>query len=63
MPKDGYLVARGIGDDLGMAAINLEVFIALKKGGGAPLKRDLILALTGDEESDGAGIRYLIKQT
>lgn len=58
--KDGFLVARGIADDLGMAAVNLEVFILLKKS-GVPLKRDVILALTGDEESDGHGIQYLLK--
>ena len=59
-PKDGYLVARGIGDDLGMGAVNLEVFLELKKS-GVPLKRDVILALTGDEESDALGIKYLLK--
>lgn len=58
--RDGFMVARGVGDDLGMGAIDLEVFVQLKKS-GAPLKRDVILALTGDEESDALGIRYLLK--
>ena len=57
--QDGYLVGRGVSDDLGMAAINLEVFLALKAD-RKPLRRDVILALTGDEESGGAGIRFLL---
>ncbi|MBI1860994.1 MAG: M20/M25/M40 family metallo-hydrolase [Deltaproteobacteria bacterium] len=58
--KDGYLVGRGVGDDLGMAAMSLETFILIHKS-GRPLKRDLVLALTGDEESDGAGVQWLLK--
>ncbi len=59
--KDGYLYGRGTSDDLGMAAINLEVFIQLKKSGVA-LRRDLILAMTGDEETGGAGIQYILSK-
>lgn len=58
--KDGYLIGRGVSDDLGMAAINLEVFLMLKRSGVA-LRRDVILAFTGDEESGGTGIQYLLK--
>ncbi len=58
--REGYLYGRGAGDDLGMAAANLEIFLLLKRE-GVPLRRDVILALTGDEESGGAGIRYLLK--
>ncbi len=57
--KDGYLYGRGVSDDLGMAAINLEVFLQIKKS-GVTLKRDIILAMTGDEESGGAGIQYVL---
>lgn len=57
--RGGFLVARGVADDLGMAATALEVFIALKETGAA-LDRDVILAWTGDEESGGAGIRWLL---
>lgn len=60
MEKDGYLVGRGVGDDLGMAAVSLEVFLMLKRS-GVPLRRDVILALTGDEESGGKGIRHLLE--
>lgn len=58
--RDGFLYGRGVQDDLGMAVANLEVFIALKKL-KIPLKRDVILAFTGDEESGGAGIKALLK--
>jgi acetylornithine deacetylase/succinyl-diaminopimelate desuccinylase-like protein len=58
--KDGYLVGRGVNDDLGMASINMEVFLALAKA-RTPLKRDVILAWTGDEESGGTGIRWLLE--
>lgn len=55
----GYLYGRGVLDDLGRAAVYLEVVIYLKSI-GAPLRRDVILALTGDEEMNGAGVRHLI---
>jgi acetylornithine deacetylase/succinyl-diaminopimelate desuccinylase-like protein len=58
--KDGYLYGRGVIDDLGMATLNLETFLAIKKS-GVKLQRDLIIAFTGDEESGGLGIQYLLK--
>lgn len=58
--RDGYLYGRGVADDLGPAVVNLEALILLKAS-GVKLKRDVIVALTGDEESGGQGIRYLIK--
>ena len=57
--RDGFLVGRGVGDDLGMALLELETAILLKRS-GASLRRDVILAFTGDEESGGAGIRWLL---
>src|SRR5262245_15472899 len=57
--KDGYLYGRGVSDDLGMASMELVVFLALKES-GVRLERDVILAWTGDEESGGKGIRHLI---
>lgn len=57
--KDGFLVGRGVLDDLGMAAIALETFIRLK---GKPLSRDVILAWTGDEESGGLGLQRLLEE-
>ena len=58
--KDGYLQGRGVLDMLGTAAMDLEVFLLLKKS-QAPLRRDVILAFTGDEESSGMGVRYLLR--
>lgn len=59
--KEGFLYGRGVQDDLGMAVANLEVFIALKRL-KIPLKRDIILAFTGDEESGGTGIKALLEK-
>jgi acetylornithine deacetylase/succinyl-diaminopimelate desuccinylase-like protein len=58
--KDGFLVGRGVSDDLGMAAVALEVMRLLKQN-RVPLRRDVILAWTGDEESGGKGIRWLLQ--
>jgi acetylornithine deacetylase/succinyl-diaminopimelate desuccinylase-like protein len=58
--KDGYQYGRGIRDDLSMVTSNLEVFVLLKRS-GVKLRRDVIIAFTGDEESGGAGIRALLK--
>ncbi|MEO2167502.1 MAG: M20/M25/M40 family metallo-hydrolase [bacterium] len=58
--RDGYLYGRGTGDDLAMASIELIVLEELKRSGVA-LKRDIILAWTGDEESGGAGIQWILE--
>lgn len=57
--RDGYLTGRGVDDDLGMATVALEVVLLLQRQ-GTPLRRDVILAWTGDEESGGAGVRWLL---
>ncbi|MBS1972597.1 MAG: M20/M25/M40 family metallo-hydrolase [Bdellovibrionales bacterium] len=59
--KEGYLYGRGVIDDLSMAAASVEILVLLKKY-NTPLKRDVILALTGDEESGGAGLSSLLKK-
>ncbi len=56
----GYLYGRGVVDDLGMAAVELEVLLLLQKA-RIPLARDVILAWTGDEESGGAGLEWLLE--
>ena len=58
--SDGYLYGRGSDDDLGMAAVELETLLLLHAA-GVPLARDVILAWTGDEESGGDGIRWLLE--
>jgi acetylornithine deacetylase/succinyl-diaminopimelate desuccinylase-like protein len=57
--KDGWLYGRGVTDDKSWAAMATALLIELKRS-RAPLHRDVILALTGDEESGGAGIRYIL---
>jgi acetylornithine deacetylase/succinyl-diaminopimelate desuccinylase-like protein len=59
--KDGYLYGRGVSDDLGMGVANMETFLNIKES-GINLRRDLIIAFTGDEESQGSGIIALLKQ-
>lgn len=58
--KDGYLYGRGTADDLGMAAVELVV-LEMLKGEGVALRRDIILAWTGDEESGGGGIQWILE--
>jgi len=60
--EDGVLVGRGVADDLGMAALILEVLLLLHEE-HTPLARDVILAWTGDEESGGSGIRHLLAES
>jgi acetylornithine deacetylase/succinyl-diaminopimelate desuccinylase-like protein len=57
--RDGFLYGRGVNDDLSMAAVALEVLLLLKAQ-RIPLARDVILAWTGDEESGGSGVRWLL---
>jgi len=58
--KFGWIYGRGVIDDKGWAAVATAVFLELAKE-KQKLHRDVILALTGDEESGGLGIRHLLK--
>ena len=61
--ENGYFYARGASDDKAMAAALVAIMIQLKQQ-NVRLNRDLILALTADEEiipSKFSGIEYLIK--
>jgi acetylornithine deacetylase/succinyl-diaminopimelate desuccinylase-like protein len=59
--KDGYFYGRGTTDDKAMAAAWVSAFIRLMNEGYKP-DRDLILALTADEESgDYNGVDWLVK--
>jgi acetylornithine deacetylase/succinyl-diaminopimelate desuccinylase-like protein len=49
LEQDGFFYGRGSADDKAMAAIFTALFVE-KARSGAPLRRDLILALTADEE-------------
>lgn len=60
--KDGYYYGRGTSDDKAQAAIWVANLIRYKQEGWKP-DRDLILALTADEEGGGPynGVQWLLK--
>ena len=60
--KDGYFHGRGTGDDKAQAAIWIANLIRYKREGFRP-DRDLIVALTADEEGGGPynGVVWLLK--
>jgi acetylornithine deacetylase/succinyl-diaminopimelate desuccinylase-like protein len=58
--KDGYFYGRGSSDIKDMAAIYAQTVIRLKRE-KVPLDRDVILALTADEEGgDDNGVQWLL---
>jgi len=60
--KDGFLTARGVGDDKGMAAAATAIVLELART-KTSLARDVILALTAGEETGGdAGVRFLVEK-
>jgi acetylornithine deacetylase/succinyl-diaminopimelate desuccinylase-like protein len=62
LEKDGYFYGRGTGDDKAQAAIWVANIVRYKQEGFRP-KRDLIVALTADEEGGGPfnGVDWLLK--
>jgi len=61
LEKDGYFYGRGTSDDKSMAAQFVANILRLKRD-GVTLDRDLILALTADEESGNFnGVNWLVK--
>jgi acetylornithine deacetylase/succinyl-diaminopimelate desuccinylase-like protein len=60
--RDGYFYGRGTGDDKAQAAIWIANLIQYKKEGFKP-GRDIIVALTADEEGGGPfnGVDWLLK--
>src|SRR5256886_9878920 len=60
--QDGYYYGRGTSDDKAMASIFIANLIRYKKEGFVP-KRDLIVALTADEEGGNFnGVSWLVKE-
>src|SRR5438046_6266742 len=60
--KDGYFYGRGTGDDKAQAALWIANLIRYKREGFKP-DRDIIVALTADEEGGGPynGVQWLLK--
>src|SRR5271155_2354934 len=60
--KDGFFYGRGTGDDKAQAAVWIANLIQYKKEGFQP-DRDIIVALTADEEGGGPfnGVDWLLK--
>jgi len=60
--KDGYFYGRGTGDDKAQAAVWIATLIRMKREGFKP-DRDIIVALTADEEGGGPynGVDWLIQ--
>ncbi len=62
LEKDGYYYGRGTSDDKAMAAIFIANLIRFKQEGLKP-DRDIIVALTADEEGgDYNGVEWLLKE-
>jgi acetylornithine deacetylase/succinyl-diaminopimelate desuccinylase-like protein len=59
--RDGYYYGRGTGDDKAMASIFVASLLRYEQEGYVP-DRDIILALTADEEGGGSnGVRWLLE--
>jgi acetylornithine deacetylase/succinyl-diaminopimelate desuccinylase-like protein len=60
--RDGYFYGRGTGDDKAQAAVWIANLIRYKREGFQP-DRDIVVALTADEEGGGPynGVEWLIK--
>jgi len=62
LEKDGYFYGRGTLDDKAMAAIFSEIVLRLVRD-KTPLRRDVILVLTADEEGgEHNGVDWLLRQ-
>src|SRR4029077_15525863 len=59
LEKDGYFYGRGTTDDKVGDAVLVAALSRLKRAGFKP-SRDLILVLTGDEETLGSCIQWLV---
>jgi len=62
LDRDGYFYGRGTGDDKAQAAVWIANLIRYKREGFKP-DRDIIVALTADEEGGGPynGVDWLLK--
>jgi acetylornithine deacetylase/succinyl-diaminopimelate desuccinylase-like protein len=60
LERDGWLYGRGSSDNKAGAAMLIANFITLKRAGWQPA-RDLVIVLTGDEETAQKGIQWLLE--
>ena len=59
--EDGYIIGRGALDMKGAGIMQLQAFLALHAA-GVPLRRDVVLVATADEEAGGAyGAGWLLE--
>jgi hypothetical protein len=61
LERDGWFYGRGTTDNKAGAAMLVANFVRLKREGWQP-RGDLIIALTGDEETSQTSIQYLLKE-
>ncbi len=61
LERDGFLYGRGTTDNKAGAAMLVANFIRLKREGWQP-RRDVIILLTGDEETSQESIQWLLKE-
>jgi acetylornithine deacetylase/succinyl-diaminopimelate desuccinylase-like protein len=59
LERDGWFYGRGTSDNKAGAAMLVANFIQLKREGWQPA-RDIVMLLTGDEETDQNGIRWML---
>jgi|TARA_Y100000031_G_scaffold157058_3_gene215504 acetylornithine deacetylase/succinyl-diaminopimelate desuccinylase-like protein len=59
--EDGYFYGRGTGDNKAGVVLLTSTFIRLREEGFVP-NRDMIIALTGDEETDAEAISSLVTE-
>jgi len=61
LEKDGYFFGRGTADNKAGAAILVANFVRYKEEGYVPA-RDIVLVITGDEETEAEGIKWLLRE-
>jgi acetylornithine deacetylase/succinyl-diaminopimelate desuccinylase-like protein len=61
LERDGWFYGRGTTDNKAGAAMLVANFVRLKREGWRP-RGDVIIALTGDEETTQASIQWLLKE-
>ena len=61
LERDGWFYGRGVGDNKAGAAMLVANLIRLKRQGWQP-SRDVIVLLTGDEETSQNGIKWMLAE-